>query len=402
MDPNRQFHDIKPKTPQPFAETPAVVTTPPVTETPAPATQEAVQGLELPSLESKDNLVVPKKKRSLLKWTIITLVIVVILVAGALAAGYAWYTTQLTPLDSNNTQKQLLTVKEGSTLNQVAAQLKQQNLIRSEQAFGFYGRSNNIAVHAGVYLISPDASVQQIAKKLSSGKVDSFNLTLLPGANLMEDQKALKKAGFKEADIKQALTATYKGSALAGKPKNTSLEGFIYGDTYNFMLDATPQDVIQRTIDQMSAYIEKEQLEAAFKAQGLTLYQGITLASIIQKEVAHPEDMAHVSQVFHSRLHTDMPLGSDVTFIYGAKLLGVAPTPELDSPYNTRVHKGLPPTPIANPGADALYAAAHPSKTDDLFFVAGDDGTTYFSKSNEEHEALTQKYCHVNCELPQD
>jgi UPF0755 protein len=244
--------------------------------------------------------------------------------------------------------------------------------------------------------------VQQIAKKLSSGKVDSFNLTLLPGANLMENQKALKKAGFKEADIKHAFAATtYTGAALAGKPKNTSLEGFIYGDTYNFMLDATPHDVIQRTIDQMSAYVERENLVAAFKAQGMTLYQGIILASIIQKEVGHAEDMRHVSQVFHKRLKEGVSLGADSTFIYGARKLGVAPSIDLDSPYNTRIHTGLPPTPISNPGADALYAAAHPSDTDDLYFVSGDDGNTYFSKTNEEHEHLTKEHCHINCELPQ-
>lgn len=341
-----------------------------------------------------------QKKSSAVKRIIISLIVVIVLVGVALAAGYAWFTEQLKPVNSSNTQKQLVVVKEGSTIKQVGADLKAAGLIRDENVFTIYSQSKKIAVHAGVYLIGPDTSVQQILEKIGSGDVDSFNLTLLPGATLADTKEALLKAEFKEDDINRAFKATYSSPLLAAKPKNASLEGFIYGDTYNFTLDATPETVLERTFDEMYAYIQKENLEAAYKAHGLTLYEGIILASIIQKEVANKDDMAHVSQVFHKRLNDGMQLGSDVTFLYGAKLLGVTPTVDLDSPYNTRVHTGLPPTPIANPGAAALYAAAHPSNTDDLFFVAGDDGVTYFSKTNEEHERLTQLHCDKNCEIP--
>jgi UPF0755 protein len=341
-----------------------------------------------------------QKKSSTVKRIIISLIVVIVLVGVALAAGYAWFTEQLKPVNSSNTQKQLVVVKEGSTIKQVGADLKAAGLIRDENVFTLYSQSKKIAVHAGVYLIGPDTSVQQILEKIGSGDVDSFNLTLLPGATLADTKEALLKAEFKEDDINRAFKATYNSPLLAAKPKNASLEGFIYGDTYNFTLDATPETVLERTFDEMYAYIQKENLEAAYKAHGLTLYEGIILASIIQKEVANKDDMAHVSQVFHKRLNDGMQLGSDVTFLYGAKLLGVTPTVDLDSPYNTRVHTGLPPTPIANPGAAALYAAAHPSDTDDLFFVAGDDGVTYFSKTNEEHERLTQLHCDKNCEIP--
>ena len=150
----------------------------------------------------------------------------------------------------------------------------------------------------------------------------------------------------------------------------------------------------------MYADIQANNLEQAYAARGMTLYQGITFASIVQSEVSNKADMPLVSQVFHKRLDEGIVLGSDVTFIYGARKLGVAPTVNLDSPYNTRVRQGLTPTPVSNPGLDALLAGANPSDTDYLYFVAGDDGKTYFSRTNEEHEALTRQHCMQNCILP--
>jgi len=101
--------------------------------------------------------------------------------------------------------------------------------------------------------------------------------------------------------------------------------------------------------------------------------------------------------VFLKRLRSGISLGSDVTARYGAIAAGRAPSLTYESPYNTLLHKGLPPTPISTINKQSLDAAAHPAATDWLFFVAGDNGTTYFSKTNEEHEALSQKYCHKLC-----
>ena len=96
-----------------------------------------------------------------------------------------------------------------------------------------------------------------------------------------------------------------------------------------------------------------------------------------------------------------MQLGSDVTFIYAATQDGKAPTVNYDSPYNTRVHTGLPPGPISNPGLGALMAVAEPAEGDYLYFVSGDDGMTHFSHTEEEHVAATKQYCIKNCELPE-
>jgi UPF0755 protein len=138
-------------------------------------------------------------------------------------------------------------------------------------------------------------------------------------------------------------------------------------------------------------------VRSAFAAQGLSAYQGIILASIVEKEVSKPSDRAQVAQVFLSRLKQDMMLGSDVTAYYGAIVAGKEPSVTYDSAYNTRIHKGLPAGPISNVSENSLQAIASPAGTDWLYFVAGDDGNTYFSKTLEEHEALTQQHCHALC-----
>jgi UPF0755 protein len=139
------------------------------------------------------------------------------------------------------------------------------------------------------------------------------------------------------------------------------------------------------------------EIRSAFAAQGLSAYQGLTLASIVEQEVSRSSDRAQAAQVFLKRLRTDSTLGSDVTAYYGAIKAGQKPTTSYDTPYNTLLHKGLPPTPISNVSNASLQAVAHPADTDWLYFVTGDDGTTHFSKTLEDHEALTQQYCHKLC-----
>jgi UPF0755 protein len=138
-------------------------------------------------------------------------------------------------------------------------------------------------------------------------------------------------------------------------------------------------------------------VQAAFASQGLSIYQGLTLTSIVLQEVNKPTDQAQAAQVFLTRLHTGMMLGSDVTARYGAIIAGQAPNLTYDSPYNTLLHTGLPPTPISTISQGALTATTHPAATNYLYFVTGDDGTTYFSTNLQDQQANTQKYCHKLC-----
>ena len=163
---------------------------------------------------------------------------------------------------------------------------------------------------------------------------------------------------------------------------------------------------MQRSINHLEKIVKKYNLEGKFKARGLTLYQGITLASIIQREsigcgsgVETCEDQRKIASVFYNRLKANMPLGSDVTYQYIADKTGVERSPNLKSPYNTRIQKGLTPGPIASPSLSALNAAADPINSDYLYFLSGDDDITYFAKTNEEHESNVKAHCQKKCQI---
>lgn len=349
-----------------------------------------------------NGLEVDKNKRPK-KWLYISLVLYVFMAVATLVAAvgaYAWYQGQLQAVDPNNIKKQIVIIEPGESTSGVAKTLYDNQLIRSEQIFMVYARLNSFTAQAGAYMVSPSQDLPAIAKKFSTGETDSFDLNISPGLTIEQIKAALVKSGFNSDEVEAAFARDYDIDVLDSRPAGASLEGYIMGFAQKFSVDSKPEDIVRTAIENLDSYIKQHDLERIYKSQGLDLYEALTLASIVQKEVAHPDDMAHVAQVFHLRLKKDMPLGSDPTFIYGARLLGVPPSTDLDSPYNTRIHKGLTPTPIANPSEAVLYALAHPTNTEDLFFVAGDDGKTRFSKTNAEHERLTRKYCHKNCLLP--
>ena len=380
----------------------------------------------LPPKQSRPKSVVPIKQTAPQKATTILLeepeqhplleaprprskVRMVVLILGAIVGALilavialaVWYQAQLQPVDSNNKDKIRITIQTGSSPAQIGEQLEKERLIRNSLAFDIYTRLSGVrsALQAGSYSLSPSESTEQIVKHLTTGKVDQFSLTFLPGATLADHRDVLIKAGYSPSEVDQALKKTYDHPLFADKPTDADLEGYIYGETYNFESSTSVEQILRRTFDEFYSVIQTQGLVEKYRQQNLNLYQGITLASIIQKEVSHKEDQKQVAQVFFRRLQIGMPLGADATFVYGAKKLGLTPSVDLDSPYNTRVHAGLPPGPIASPGATALEAVGSPASGDYLFFVSGDDGTTHFSRTQEEHDANTRQYCHANCNL---
>lgn len=343
-----------------------------------------------------------KKKRHIWRWVGGIFAILVALAVSTAAGTYAWYQAQLQSPNPASTESVRVTVKQGDLGRDVAARLATQGLIKNSTAFEIYYRLHSTTgLKAGVYVLEKRMGVSEIVAHLEDGKPNEFALTFLPGATLSDAKKVLQEAGYDEQAIDKAFAARYDHPLLKGRPEGADLEGYIYGDTYNFYFGASLDEVLTKIFDHMYTDIQTNKLEEAYAKQGMSLYEGITFASVVQSEVSNKADMAHVSQVFHKRLQEDISLGSDVTFIYGARKLGVQPSVTLDSPYNTRMYKGLPPTPVSNPGLHALIAGANPTATNDLYFVAGDDGVTYFSATNEEHEQLTREHCAKNCLLPE-
>ena len=365
------------------------------------------QGVEL------DPTPITTPKQSLKKKIVIGLLIFTGLVIGAVIIAAAWYSQQLQPVSSGaETERVRVTIESGMNPDAIAAQLADEQLIRSEYAFSIYTRIEGVRnlLQAGTFSLSPGESTPEIIAQLTASETDEISVTFFPGGTLTDDsdtpmeqktdhKTALLRVGYSEEEIDAAFARQYDHPVFAGKPASADLEGYIYGETYNFAAASTVDAILIRTFDELYAQIEEADLEAKFEAQGLTLFEGITLASIIQREVSNPDDQKQVAQVFYTRLADGMQLGADATFIYGAKKLGVMPSVDLNSPYNTRTVKGLPPGPISSPGFTALEAAANPAAGDFVYFVSGDDGTNYFSRTLEEHEAKTRQYCRVNCSL---
>ena len=332
-----------------------------------------------------------------------------IIVAAALAAiligGTAYvrhaYFEDLKPVSSTKETIKLVTVRRGATLDQIAKQLKDEGLIRSPWAFKLYVGSKNVrdALQAGTYSFSPGQSVAEIVVQLSHGKVATDLVTIIPAQRLDQIRTTLVNYGFSTQSVDAALdSAVYRDNpALVDKPAGANLEGYIYPDSYQKDSNTTPQQIIEKALAEMDKKLTPD-LRSAFAAQGLSTYQGIILASIVEKEVSNTADRAQVAQVFLKRMRIGMPLGSDVTAFYGARLAGQDPSVSYDSPYNTRLHTGLPPTPISNVTVGSLQAVANPAPTDWLYFVSGDDGTTHFANTLDEHNANVAKYCHKLCE----
>jgi UPF0755 protein len=329
---------------------------------------------------------------------IVFAILVVILGVSVFAVRSAYY-SRLNPV-SNSQSVVIFTVEKGTPATQIGDELQKQGLIRSSSIFQWYIRTNDVRdkLQAGTYALRPSMSVQEIVDVMVSGSVKSDLITILPGQRIDQIRQTFINAGFKPDDVTRALDpAQYAGyPALADKPASASLEGFIYPDSYQKNDNTDPSTVIKEALNEMAERLTP-QLRSAFASHGLSVYQGVTLASIVEEEVSSRQDKAQAVQVFLKRLQSDMFLGSDVTAFYGAIINGAELSTEYDSPYNTLKHKGLPPGPIANISEGSLQAVANPANTDWLFFVTGDDGTTHFSKTYEEHVELIKQYCKRNC-----
>jgi len=373
-----------------------------------------------------------KKKGSSLvkKLVIIFLILIVTLGTGGFVA-YNWYVSNLeapvtgvtcpeTNSETNNTpeacQYVKFMVKDNDSVSQIADNLASAGLIKNSLAFQINARlsGHDNELKVGEYSLRKVMSTPDIIDKMVKGAADSnvFTFTILPGETLASIKKKLIKQGYKESEVEAAFLKKYDNPVLATVPTDGSvpdslrLEGYLFGETYEFYNDATVEDIIMRALDEMYKVVQDNNLIKLYQDQNLTLHQGITLASIVQKE-AKSDDQATVAQVFLSRLKQGIPLGSDVTATYAADFLDPeritytdnAAILEIDSYYNTRKYNGLPPGPISNPGISALLAVAHPTETNYLYFLTGDDGKMYYSYTEAEHNQNARDHCQQLCNV---
>ena len=240
--------------------------------------------------------------------------------------------------------------------------------------------------------------VKSIVTKLTSGDVAKNLLTILPAKRLDEIKKAFLDAKYSKQEVDAAFNPSkYRDHpVLLSLPANATLEGYLYPDSFQKQTDTPAQVIIRQSLDEMQKHLTADILNG-FTAQGLTVYEGVTLASMVLKETDDPQYQPTIAQVFLLRKSKNIALESDPTAHYAADIAGVPRSLQIDSPYNTYKYPGLPPGPISNATASALKAVAGPAKTDYLYFVSGDDGKNYFSRTLAEHQELSEKYCQKKC-----
>ena len=394
---------------------------------------------------SKSSKKQPKKK-SFMKKIIIALVILLSIAGLGVFGAYTWYEKQLaapknfsckfnSPAaaatsegseENPDCHYQKFEIKTNQTISDIAENLKKTGLIRSDFAFKTYLKlsSKSAKIKAGTYSLRANLSAKEIVEQMEKGVASSevFNLTVLPGETLKEIKQKLIKLGYLSEQIDTALLKKYDSPVLKGlydnegkltnpaQPANVALEGYLYGETYQFYKGETVEHIFETMINQLNSVVVANNIEEKFQKRGFSLREGLILASIIQKE-AHSEDMPGVSMVFQNRLKVGMTLGSDVTATYAADLVNPnrdrndpnnnLRVLETDNLYNTRKHTGLTPGPICSPGITAILAVAEPdeNKRSMRYFLTGDDGKMYYSVTDTEHTQKIRDYCQKLCSV---
>ena len=287
----------------------------------------------------------------------------------------------------------IITVKRGDTLASLNRELVQRGIIHSDWVLPVYARLNPQAanIKAGDYRIDANASLPSLINDITNGKVVVYNITVVEGKTFKDLRASLvQTAGIEHTlnDKTDAQIATLLG--IDGSP-----EGWFMPETYQFHRGSSDLELLKRMYGEMQRTLEQEWPN---RAEGLPLanpYQALTLASIIEKETGVASERPQIAGVFVRRLQKDMLLQTDPSVIYGAADYHGDLTRkhlQTDTPYNTYINKGLPPTPIALPGKASIQAALHPADGDSLYFVADGKGGHTFSATYEEHQQAVARY----------
>ena len=287
-------------------------------------------------------------------------------------------------------------VVNGQGLRLISTNLKNKNIISNDLLFMVYMKYSGLSgnIKAGDYILSPSMTPMQIADILSQGKVASRTITIPEGWTVAEIGTYLEKQEIvKKSDFISATSKEYSYDFLSSKPADVGLEGFLFPDTYQISITADAETIIRIMLDNFGKKITPD-MRLAAKQTGFSLFETITLASVVEEEANKPADRKIVAGIFISRLNEDMMLQSDVTVAYALgedrKELTAADI-ALDSPYNTYVVAGLPKGPISNPGLESINAVIYPEITAFRYFIAAND-QIYYAKNIEEHNANVAKY----------
>ncbi len=288
-------------------------------------------------------------------------------------------------------------VSLGDGAGQIARELRDRGIVRSGFWFRLLAsaRGTDRRLKAGTYSLGGDKSLYQTLLMLERGNTQAIRITFPEGLSLYKTLRRIEDSGLATyAELHAAATDTSLVRQLTGFAV-ASMEGFLYPETYFFDLGLTPVEILSRMTEQFHQELE----QAGIRAQDIPgFYEKLTLAAIVEKESAHPDERGLIAGVMYNRLRKGMRLACCTTVDYVLERRGTKkPVLSLDdtkiaSPYNTYLNEGLPPGPICNPSLGSLQAALHPVESDYLYFVADRKGRNDFSRTAQEHMSKSRAY----------
>jgi len=299
-------------------------------------------------------------------------------------AAAGWLASVLVTPKSPGGQKFVM-LRPGYSTRRIARELKAAGVIRSFDAFVlWHALHRRPSLKAGEYMFERDASIVDVHNRLARGDVYVHTVVIPEGFNMFDIAAAIEAAGLgpAQAFLKVATSDTALIADLA--PQATSLEGYLFSNTYNFTRTQSMHDLAVEMVKQF-------RLRAGELGLSQDVQKTVTLASVIEKETAVEDERPEVASVYSNRLASRIPLQADPSVIYAELLKGSYggalhhDDMQFDSLYNTYRHPGLPPGPIANPGKSSLAAAMHPAQTGYFYFVSDGNGHHRFSSTLEEH-----------------
>jgi len=326
---------------------------------------------------------------------------------------FVWQSIYL-PKAFSEKEDKLFLVQKGQNLFEIAGNLEKEGLIKSDLAFIFYAfiKGKQGSLQAGGYLLNPAMNVPHIAGKIILGDIVKEKITIIEGWNLRDIGWYLEGKGMFQAeelfelvgfpaidhsvatDLPQPRDFSSDFGFLKDKPQNVNLEGYLFPDTYHIKKGASIEEIVRKMLDNFAQKLTSD-LKEEIKRQEKSIFEIITMASLLEKEVKTKEDREIVAGILWKRLKNNIPLQVDatITYIAGKKTTKISTEDtQIDSPYNTYKYPGFPLGPICNPGLDSIMAALFPQESIYWFYLSTPEGETIFSKNYEEHNLAKAKY----------
>ena len=335
-----------------------------------------------------------EKDRQISKWAVLgglLFFVAAIFIYGCI------HSPQVRGVQASAQERIYLRVTPGMTASDIGTLLQQHGVVSSKYKFWFIARINGAEskFKTGSYALHRDMEARDVLRMLVDGDTSTLRFTIPEGYSVKDIAKRLGDEGL--ADPEEFLQAAQSFAPYSYMKRNSradyAAEGFLFPDTYEITSDASAKDILKMMAKDFDDKLTPELRERA-QQRDLSIYELITLASLVEKEARFDEDRPKIAQVFLQRLRIGMPLQSDTTLQYlmkGPKEDVSIEDTRMNSPYNTYQHQGLPPGPIANPGIAAIWAVLYPADTDYLYFVADRQGHNHYSRSYEEHLAEVER-----------